>query len=70
VTHERAWFRSVNGFPGIYLSNLNLKLPSLQRVSLLNEVLNTLAARDGFVVGDYFAESMKARPLIGVLDGG
>jgi hypothetical protein len=70
VTNERAWFRSANGFPGIYLSNLHPKLPSLQRVSLLKEVFNILAARAGFVEGDYFAEAMKARPLIGVLDGG
>lgn len=70
VTNEAAWFRAANGFLGIYLSNLHPKLPALQRVSLLSEVFEHLAAREGFVEADYFVESMKIKPIIGVLDGG
>lgn len=70
VTNEAAWFKAAKGFPGMYLSNLHPKLPALQRVSLLQTVFDQLAAREGFVEADYFAEAMKIKPMIGVLDGG
>lgn len=70
VTNETAWFKAAKGFPGMYVSNLHPKLPALQRVSLLRKVFDQLAAREGFVEADYFAEAMKIKPMIGVLDGG
>ena len=70
VTNKIATFKAAKGFSGLYLSNLHPKLPALQRVSLLTKVFERLAAKDGFSESDYFAEAMKIKPMIGVLDGG
>ena len=70
VNNEKATFKAVKKFPGLYLSNLHPKLPALHRLGLLHEVFERLAAKDGFSEGDYFVEAMKIKPMIGVLDGG
>ena len=70
VTGERATFQPVAGIPDLYLSNLHPKLPALNRVDLLKAVFERLAAMDGFTEADFFAEAMKIKPMIGVLDGG
>ena len=70
VTGKAATFSRARNFRGLYLSNLHPKLPALHRRSLLVPVFERLAARDGFTEADFFAEAMKVKPLIGVLDGG
>jgi hypothetical protein len=67
---EKAWFQPVDGFPGIFLSNLHAKLPALNRLRSLDAVFARLAQAQEFTEGDFFREMMKEHPLIGVLDGG
>lgn len=70
VDGNKAWFKSCKEHPNIFLSNLHAKIPALNRISAMETVFNSLAAKEKFAEYNFFEEMMKLYPHIGVWDGG
>lgn len=70
VTNEPAWFRKAHGFEPIYISNLHGKLPTLSRLSVMDEAFAKLATMEKFTEWHLFEAMMQDHPHIGVYDEG
>lgn len=70
VTSERAWFKQSVEDRRFFRTNLCTKLPSVNRVSLLQKVFAQLEKLDKFEEGHLFRFANELYPVTAVFDGG
>ena len=70
ITGERVWFKGVDGYNHICLTNFHAKLPALNRLDSLTKVFADLSKQENITELDFMHLYYNLHPVMALLDGG